>query len=287
MESYAVVTPPRTAINQTVLHVLNIVFLVLTLVFNFLVNALPLNGKNTGELSAQYPNLFTPAALTFSIWIVIYAALMFFVGWQLIRLRNAQRAYHRDHAVAAIGLKFVWLCVLNMAWLFCWHYEFLPAGLVVMLITLGLLIRMNQLIFRMLPHTTDNRNYLQIPFGLYLGWISVATVANMAAVLVGTGWDAMGLSEKFWTVLMILVATLLAILAVRNWKNIPYALVVCWALTGIIIKHRMLFGASLTMVILSAGVCLLILFIFSYSNFKRWWGSAVSTDAYPPGSIRY
>ncbi len=244
--------------------------------------AMPLNRKTTGELSDQYPNLFTPAAITFSIWGVIYLALLLFLGWQLWPIRNTQRAEQRNTAVSRLGWNFVWLCVLNIAWLFCWHYELVSASVVVMLITLGLLVRINTLIFRRLSHTVDNRNFLQIPFGLYVGWISVATVANITAWLVSRHWDGFGLSEKIWTEIMITVATLLALLAVYSWRNIPYAAAVIWALLGITLKHQAFFGVPFSMVILTAYAGILLILIAVALQLRRWWNGALNSDVHQP-----
>ncbi len=266
----------------TILRTANVLFFLAMVIFNFMAQAMPLNRKSTGELSRQYPNLFTPADITFSIWSVIYLALLLFIGWQLWPIRNTQRSVQRNDAVLALGWDFAWLCVLNIAWLFCWHYELLGASVVVMLLTLGLLIRMNRLIFRFLPHTEDNRNFMQIPFGLYLGWISVATVANVTVWLVSRNWDGFGLSEKIWTEIMIVVATLLALLAIYTWRNIPYALAVSWGLLGIALKHQALFGMSVSLVILTAYGGMLLLLIASIANLRRWWLSAIDSDVHEP-----
>lgn len=283
MNQYYVSQTPATSTNRlTILKVANVLFFLMIIAVNYLAVAMPLNGKSTGELSDQYPNLFTPAGITFSIWSVIYLALLVFIGWQLWPIRNTQRAELRNSSINALGWNFVVLCLLNMGWLFCWHYELVTASVVVMLATLGLLIHMNRLIFRQLSHTEDNRNFLQIPFGLYLGWISVATVANITAWLVGRNWDGFGLSEKIWTEIMIGVATLVALLALYSWRNIPYAAAVIWALLGITLKHQDMFGVPFSMIILTAYGCMLLLLIVAGSNARRWWNSALNSDVHEP-----
>lgn len=259
----------------TVLRVVNIVALLLVLAVNYLSNTLPLGGRTTGEISAQYPNLFTPAGLTFSIWIVIYIALIAFGFWQAFPMRNTQRAHFRNEAVAFIGWNFVGLCLLNVLWLFMWHYEYPTASVIVMLATLLLLIRLNRKIFLYLPHTTDNRDFLQLPFGMYLGWISVATIANITAWLVGQGWDGWGLSQQFWTLSMIVVATLLGLAAVSRWDNVPFALAVAWGLVGMAIRHNQMTGAPLSLIMMAAYIGILLLLISIARNTAAWWNSAV------------
>ena len=288
MNRYYVNQESKAVTGQPVmLRVANLVFFVLTITFNFMAQAMPLNRKSTGELSDQYPNLFTPADVTFSIWGIIYLSLLAFIVWQLWPIRNTQRAVQRNTAIDALGWNFVWLCVLNMGWLFCWHYELVSASVGVMLIMLGLLIRMNQLIFRGLPHTEDNRNFLQIPFGLYLGWISVATVANITVWLVSRQWDGFGIAEKIWTEILMVIATLLAVLAVYAWRNIPYAVAVIWALLGIALKHQAFFGVPLSMIILTAYAGMLLLAIVAGTNLRRWWNSALRSDVHQPAPTVY
>lgn len=260
--------------SLTLLRISNILFLSLTLVVNYLANALPLGGRTTGQLSDQYPNLFTPAPLTFSIWIVIYLALIAFTIWQVVPLSGVVRAQNRDEAVLAVGWKFAGLCLLNVAWLFCWHYELVLASVVVMLVMLWLLIGLNRLVFTRLPHTPDNRNFLQIPFGLNLGWISVATVANITALLVALRWDGLGLSDRLWTMLMMGIATLIALAAVRAWNNVPYGLAVAWALAGIAIKHQQLFNDPFSPVILVAYLGILVLLLTAGTRLGNWWRGA-------------
>ena len=286
-QSYIVAEPRRSKSRLPFLQVTNVIFFLLMVGFNFLSQTMPLNGKTAGELSDTYRNLFTPAGITFSIWGVLYLAILLFIGWQAWPIRNKQRAEQRNWSVTALGWEFVGLCVLNMAWLFCWHYQFVTASVLVMLFTLGLLVRMNRLIFRHLPHTIDRRNFLQIPFGLYLGWISVATVANITAWLVSRQWTGFGLSEKLWTEIMIGVATLLAVLMVYSWRNIPYALAVIWALLGITWKHQQLFGVPFSTVIVTAYAGILLLLLLVGTRLRHWWNGALFSDVHEPIATVY
>lgn len=281
-QSYVVAEPLRSKSRLPLLQVANIIFFLLMVAFNFWSETKPLHGMTSGELSDLYPNLFTPAGITFSIWSVIYVAILLFIGWQVWPIRNKQRAEQRNWAVTALGWDFIGLCALNVGWLFCWHYQFVTASVIVMLVTLGLLIRMNRLLFRHLPHTVDNRNFLQIPFGLYLGWISVATVANIAAWLVSRQWTGFGLSEKLWTEIMIGVATLLAVLIVYSWRNIPYALATIWALLGITWKHQQLFGVPFSTVIMTAYIGILLLLLIVGTRVRPWWNGAVFSEVHEP-----
>jgi hypothetical protein len=115
------------------------------LLINYLANALPLNGKNTGELSDQYPNLFTPAGLTFSIWGIIYLWLMVFIGYQLVALFRSSLAVRVEPIVDKIGWYFAATCVFNVAWMFAWHWEQMALSVLIMLGFLLTLLRQNNL----------------------------------------------------------------------------------------------------------------------------------------------
>ncbi len=215
----------------------NVLFLALTLALNFFAVTLPLNGKTPRELSDQFPNHFTPAPVTFSIWSVIYLGIIAFALWQFVPL-GRERALRRDAAIKRLGWRFVLVSLLNLSWLICWHYEMVALSVMVMLTLLGFLIRINFDLFEgAAARSADERWFLQIPFGIYLGWISVATVANITAFLVHIGWRGWGISEPVWAIAVIIVAITLALAVLRRWHNYPYALAVSWALYGIYLKQ--------------------------------------------------
>ncbi|HNS18095.1 MAG TPA: hypothetical protein PKI34_09775 [Bacteroidales bacterium] len=206
------------------------------LIINGLANLLPINGKTTGELSDAYPNLFVPAGITFSIWGLIYlllAILMFYQLYTLFRHEVASGLY-----IIKIGWWFVISCLLNVLWIFAWHYEVIWLSMLIMLMLLGTMI----IIYRRLDIGSccsglNEKIFVFVPFSLYLGWISVATVANAAALLVSVNWGRWGVSEVAWLVVVLAVVTALALIVVFLKKDIFYALAIVWALAGIIIKR--------------------------------------------------
>ena len=192
--------------STRILILFNTLAFLAVLLVNYLANALPLNGKNTGELSAQYPNLFTPAGLTFSIWGVIYLWLAIFVGFQIVALFRSATAARVEPIVDKIGWLFFATCVFNVCWMFAWHWEQLALSVAIMLGFLLTLLRLNETIGT--GHSKVNnleKGLVHWPLGIYQGWITVATIANITALLVGNGWRGGGLSETFWAILMIVV----------------------------------------------------------------------------------
>lgn len=218
------------------LAVLNLLGFLGVLVVNALANALPLNGITTGELSDLYPNLFVPAGITFSIWGVIYILLAVFIVCQMISVikKSAQGLAFTGQ----IGIFFFISCIANMGWIFAWHYTMLSLSLVLMLIILGSLITIYARLYIGRSGASKSERYMvHLPFSIYLGWITIATIANVTALLVDAGWNNFGLSGQFWAVLMIVAGIAITLIVLFTRRDIFYALVVDWALLGILLKR--------------------------------------------------
>jgi len=214
------------------------------LAMNYLANALPLNNKTTGELSDSYPNLFVPAGITFSIWGIIYLLL---AAYCILQFRDSNK-----EIIAGIGWLFAASCVLNGLWIVCWHYEKLPLSLIVMLGMLITLIYINIRI-REVPY-----DVIKASFGIYLGWICIATIANVTALLVHYSWKGSGISEETWTIIMIAAGTLIASLTLFRLNNPFIGLSVIWAFTGIILKHREDYKSIVTAATCALGIVAII-----------------------------
>jgi hypothetical protein len=201
---------------------------------NALANILPINGYNTGQISAFYPNAFVPAGFTFSIWGVIYLLLLSYtIGFTYYTLKQEQNP-KAFALIERINIYFLLTCAFNMSWIVAWHYLQIELSLVIMLLFLITLIQLflkSNTIARDL--TLTQRLILQTPFIVYLGWISVATIANTTALLVAYKWTALNIAPVYWSALMILIALLLAVWMLLKFKAVPFALVVTWALWGI------------------------------------------------------
>jgi hypothetical protein len=206
------------------IKIINVVAFALMVLMNYLANALPLNNKTTGQLSDQYPNLFVPAGVTFSIWGVIYLMLL---GFCLIQFRDQNKGI-----VFSIEWAFAISCLLNALWIVAWHYEQLPLSLLVMLGLLAILILIN------ISLRTAPTGLIKAAFGIYLGWICIATIANVTALLVNYNWGGWGVSHETWTIIMILAGAIISILAITRFQNPFIGLAVVWAFIGIILKRQ-------------------------------------------------
>ncbi|MEQ1585662.1 MAG: hypothetical protein ABL895_07285 [Cyclobacteriaceae bacterium] len=162
--------------NNRILVFLNILTLAGVLAINALANILPINGMNTGELSALYPSLFTPAGFTFSVWSVIYLLL---IGFTIVQGSISGKSYF-----AELSLWFLLSCVANVSWILAWHYQYLYASVLIMLLLLFSLSKIFLLLQRADLKTLSDKLLIKLPFIFYLSWICVATIANVSALLV-------------------------------------------------------------------------------------------------------
>ncbi len=222
--------------DYRILQLLNLTGFGLMVIINFLANYLPINDLDTGVISDMYPNLFTPAGFTFAIWGLIYLLLGIFAIYQVRGLIGQPR--DPNPLVQRIGYLFFISCLLNSAWIFAWHYLQIGPSLLIMLLLLITLIVLYYQI-NSLENKKEQEGYLFIApaFSIYLGWITIATVANVTAFLVGRDWGAWGLSEVFWMVVITVVATGIVLAFMYKNRDWLYSLVALWAYFGIVVER--------------------------------------------------
>lgn len=224
---------------------INLLFFAFMVVMNYLANALPLNGKTTGELSGLFPNLFVPAGITFSIWGVIYLLLLVFCILQF--LPSGQQA------VANIGWLFVLTCVFNGLWIVFWHYGKVTLSVVVML---GLLVSLVWLNYQL---KETGLVIIKAAFGIYLGWICIATIANITALLVHVNWSGWGISAEVWTIILIAAGMVITALVMLRLNNPWAGIAVIWAFAGIILNRQEDYRSIVIVAALAAVVVLVVI----------------------------
>lgn len=218
--------------NDSIRQFANLLGAAVALVVNVLAVTLPLNGKNTADISNQFPVYFVPAGYVFSIWGIVYLGWIAFVIFQFLPSQK------RSPRLRSLGFLFALSCAFNAAWLFSWHYEVFGLSVLVMLALLATLIAA----YLRLDVARARAGALEkwcvdIPFSIYLGWITVATVANIAEWLYSVGWTGFGIDPQIWTLLMLTVATLLGLAMALNRQDSGYLFVLAWAFVGIGIKQ--------------------------------------------------
>jgi hypothetical protein len=218
---------------KDVLRQISVVLTILaTLVINGLANALPLNGLNTGQISDRFNVYFVPAGYVFAIWGLIYLGLIAFAIFQALPSKRENPRLRATGWWISLG------GLANCVWIFLWHYEQFPLTLIAMLVLLvTLIITYLRLGIGRTAVPAAERWAARLPFSIYLGWITVATVANVTSVLDYLKWDGFGIASEVWMGLVL--AAVLAIAALMNFtrRDVAYAGVILWALAGISVKH--------------------------------------------------
>ena len=254
--------------KNKILALLNTLALIAVIYINYLATSLPINGKTTGELSDAYPNLFVPAGFTFAIWGVIYLGLIAFVIYQLIAAfgKNKQNGF-----INQIGVWFLLSCIANGSWIFAWHYQIVPLSLGIMLVILVTLIMIYQsLKIGQVSVNATQKWLIHVPFSIYLGWITVATIANTTAFLVDINWDGFGILPEMWTIIVLVVGTYIGQTVLSRRSDVAYALVIIWAYFGIYSKRTALGADFSNSIVLAAVIGMAILGLIAlYTLFSK------------------
>ena len=248
------------------LQIANGIALVFTIVMSYVSNTGVFDGNTMKTVSDAYWNLFTPAGYAFSIWGIIYLGLFGFVLYTGRSLFTKKE--DNDTIVLEVGWWFVISCIGNSLWVVAWLYNYTLVAAFIMLIVLVSLIKII-INTRMELDFQPLQRYLLIywPFAFYSGWISVAFIANIAALLTKNNWDGFGISEVTWTIIIISVVGILniAVILTRNLRE--FALVGIWALIAIAVSNS---DKGSEDVVMAAYIVAAIIFItIGYSGFKN------------------
>ena len=245
-----------------------LISVIITIIVNSLANVLPINNKTTQALSDALPNLFVPAGITFAIWGVIYILLILFAIYQAKDLFKKDK--NETKFVEKIGVLFIISCFFNILWIFLWHYEQVALSLLVMIgLFISLLMIYLKLEIGKTKASLKEKIFVNLPFSVYLGWITVATIANVTAFLVKINWDAFGIEPQIWTMLVIIVVTIITILIIIRRNDYAYSTVIIWALLGIYIKRStdQLEIANMTIIsIITILIVIILSILFKYKK---------------------
>jgi hypothetical protein len=255
--------------NKGKLIILNIISFAFMIVVNMLANFLPINGLTTGQVSQHYPNLFAPAGITFSIWGLIYFLLAIFIIWQVAFWKKD------DHGlIKAVSSGFIISSWANGFWVFSWHYKIIPLSMVLILIILISLAMVNTRLYYQIL-TKKERLFVKLPFSVYFGWITVATIANAMVLSVSLGWYGGGISQEFWTIFALVAGIIIAAAIIRKRMDIPYGAVIIWAYGGILLKHYSQSGYAgkypliIYTVLISIAIIMFLLFSLAFKKRKN------------------
>jgi hypothetical protein len=217
--------------KDTLRQISVILTIIATIVVNVLANALPINGQNTGAISDRFQVYFVPSGYVFSIWGIIYIGL---IAYAIFQALPAQRENPRLRStgwwVSLGGLA-------NITWIFLWHYEQFPLTLIAMLVLLATLIITYLRLGTGRSKVSKAETWaVRVPFSIYLGWITVATIANVTDLLYFLKWDGFGIGPVVWMWIVLTAVFVIATLMNFTRRDIAYTAVILWALAGISVK---------------------------------------------------
>lgn len=238
-------------VNQTekALPFLNIAAYIVTLIVNGLSNTTLIGGVTTAEISDRNPTLITPAGYVFAIWGIIYFLLAVFLVYQAL---PSQRGKPFQKQISGL---FILSCVFNVAWLFLWQNNLISYSIILIV---GFLLSLIAIYLRLNIGKSSvplkEKLAVQVPFSVYLGWLTIATIANIAVALTAANWDGLGIAAETWAILILATAVLITLLVIATRKDVAYSLVVIWALVGIAVNQ------TAADVIVTAEISIVIIF---------------------------
>lgn len=241
------------------------------LVMNVLATTLPLNGLATNDISDKYDTLFAPIGFTFAIWGIIYLLLAIYT---VVQLRTD------SSLIRSITPWFIASNLLNGTWIVAWHYEQLWLAAVIIAGLLWVLIRINKLTTSFHSSASSTLS-IRIPFAVYFGWVTVATVANISALLVQLGFkDGFGFSAEVWTIIILIVAVLIGSTTALVNASPSYSLVLVWAFWGILSRHLSASGwnQQYPNIILAVQILLSVLVLVTIVALVRWLRQPLTTS---------
>lgn len=194
-----------------------------------------LGGVDTAAVSDSYPNLFAPSGVTFAIWGVIYLLILGFIVY-VFGVGRPKKSALSTKTLTDVTKLLTLNLALNSVWILAWQYKIIWLSVLLMvgiLVTLALVV--NKL--RMVELPAKEYVLVKLPFSIYFGWISVATVANITTWLVSVGWKGGSLSEGTWMVAILLIAALIGLVTTLRNRDAAYLAVFVWAYAGILLKH--------------------------------------------------
>lgn len=245
------------------LAILNFISVILALFVSYYTQAIQLNGHTIGELSNSYANLFTPAGYAFAIWGIIYLGLLAFT------LNHLVLVFYKKQIPIPLLQSGYWFTIANLAnatWVVVWLYEFTGLSVLVMLLILFALLKITVAVhFKIIVLPLKTKALTLWPIGIYLGWISVALIANCAAWFAKLGWQGTPLNTVQWTLLMLTIAFALNLVMLIKKNMTSFALVGVWSLFAIYIKQQTLHP---TIAYTALVFTLLLLMLSVYTGFK-------------------
>lgn len=244
------------------LAIATLIAILATLAVNILSNFLPPGGLNIGEIANTILAgvAITPANYAFAIWGLIYLGL---IAYGIYQLRPAQ---YRHPTIRRVDMLLIMACVAQIIWVYLFTLRLFWLSVVAMLaILLPLIAAYLQLGIGRVRASREQKWLVQVPFSIYLGWISVATIVNVASALYSSGWQGAGLGAGGWTAIMLLIGAVIAAIVVVQRADVAFTLVFIWAYGAIAVRQ----AGTPTIWITAVGAAIGLALLLVVSRIKR------------------
>jgi len=219
--------------SDTLRQAVTVLAFLVTMTVNTAANALPINGQLTAEISDRFAVFVIPAGYVFAIWGVIYLLLGAFTTWQALP-RNRE-----DPILRSLGWLPAISGVLNATWVLLFQYEVFALTVPVMLALLGTLVAIHLRLWARRESLRGTSFWVvRVPFSVYLGWITIATIANVAQTLAALGFTGLGIDPALLAAAVLLVGVAIGATLVARFQDAAYGLVIVWAYAGIVVKEQ-------------------------------------------------
>ncbi len=212
--------------------IVNLLLFIATIVFNALGVFGYINGLSQKVVSDRFDTFITPGPFAFSIWGVLYTLLLITLLYWLFKHSEVNTARLLD----AVSPLFWVSSVFNIAWIVAFSYELI--GLSTLFI-LGLMVSLSLIIQRLNSQSGIGMRLGGLTFGLYGGWILIATFVNVAAYLVQIGWNGFGIATEIWAIIVLVLALAGTWVVQNNLRNAVLTLPIAWAYAGIWYRHSL------------------------------------------------
>lgn len=236
------------------LQVATIASILLAIVVNAISNIYPLRGLNIGQIANTILGgvLVTPANYAFAIWGVIYLGLIAFGIYQVL---PSQRY---NSYLLKIRAPIIWSSVFQIVWVYLFQLQQFWLSVVFMF---GILLNLiAAFIWSRFPKNRQEKWFARIPIAIYLGWISVASIVNVASALYASQWNGFGINATIWTVLMILIAAVISAVIAIRYGDIAFTGVIIWAFVAIAV--RQFAQSAILITAIGSAIVLILLLIF-------------------------
>ncbi|NHC37768.1 tryptophan-rich sensory protein [Scytonema millei] len=236
-----------------------------TLSVNALSNFFPVRGLNIGEIANTILQgvQITPANYAFAIWGLIYLGLIAYGIYQMLPAQRQNSTLHQVNVLLIIA------CLAQIAWVYLFTLQLFWLSVIAML---AILIPLIGAYLQLEIGKRVSRKFkwlVHVPFSIYLGWISVATIVNIASALYISNWDGWGVSPVGWTVIMLLIGAAIASVVALQRADIAFTLVFIWAYVAIAVRHLYLNNSAISITAVVAAIVLAVLLGFSRVKSKE------------------